>query len=68
MADHIHTPGDGRGLRDVFVNGNKVHCAGWADTRAGVVWFFPYPFRLVKGKGVIYARRLRGVVEVRPRG
>lgn len=68
MADHIHTPDDGRGVRDVFVNGNKVYSACWADTRAGVVWFYPEPIRIVKGKDFAYARRLRGVVEVRARG
>lgn len=64
MADHIHTPQDGRRHRDVFVNGNRIDNVVWADTRGGVVWFCPEPLRLVKGKDIPYARRLRGAVEV----
>lgn len=67
MAEHIHTPTDGRGLRDVLVNGNRIENVLWADTCAGVVWFCPKPIRLVRGEKV-YARRLRGLVEVVPHG
>ena len=68
MVDHIHTPGDGRGQRDVFVNGNRIDNVVWADARGGVVWFCPAPMRLAKGKDIPYARRLRGAVEVVSRG
>lgn len=68
MADHIHTPNDGRGHRDVFVNGNRIDNVVWADALGGVVWFCPEPIRAAKGKDFLYTRRLRGVVEVRPRG
>ena len=64
MVDHIHTPRDGRGLRDVYVNGNLIDGALWADTRKGIVWFYPSPARIAKGKDYVYARRLRGTVEV----
>lgn len=67
MADHIHTPKDGRGRRDVLVNGNRIENVVWADTRAGVVWFCPEPIRVVRGEKV-YARCLRGQVEVVPHG
>lgn len=63
MAEHIHTPHDGRGLRDVFVNGNRIDHVVWADTRKGVVWFMPAPVRVTRA-GEVYARRLRGQVEV----
>lgn len=63
MADHIHTPLDGRGMRDVFVNGNRIDAVVWADTRAGVVWFAPEPVRVTRHDDV-YCRRLRGRVEV----
>ncbi|MGP9823758.1 hypothetical protein ACT048_04685 [Ectopseudomonas khazarica] len=63
MVDHIHTPNDGRGSRDVFVNGNRIDNVSWADVRAGVVWFAPEPIRATRREDV-YCRRLRGHVEV----
>lgn len=63
MSDHIHHPDDGRGVRDVFVNGNAIEHVVWADTRAGVVWFCPLPIRITPA-GEAYQRRLRGRVEV----
>ena len=63
MADNIHTPHDGRGIREVFVNGNRIERVVWADVRDGVVWFLPSPIRVTR-KGEAYARRLRGSVRV----
>lgn len=63
---HIHTPDDGRGPRSVYVNGNLIKYAIWADTRSGVVWFHPHPLRRQKGRDFAYARKLRGVVTVGP--
>lgn len=68
MADHIHTPKDGRGIRDVFVNGNKIDGVFRADTKKGEVWFYPQPPRLNHRRDGVYARRLRGNVEVYSRG
>lgn len=68
MADHIHTPHDGRGLRDVYVNGNLIAQVVWADTRTGIVWFAPTPLRVKKNGDEVYCRRLRGQVEVRRHG
>lgn len=63
-ADHIHTPGDGRGRRDVFVDGRLVDGVFYADTRRGVVDYYPRPLKLHKhGKRAI-SRRLHGRVEV----
>ena len=64
MNNHIHTPDDGRGRRDVFVNGRQVHRAFFVDTRRGIVDYFPEPVRIHKhGKRAI-SRRLRGRVHV----
>jgi hypothetical protein len=64
MLDHIHTPHDGRGLRDVFVNGNKIDSVVFADTKNGVVIFMPKPYRIKKNSDGVYTRKLRGVVTV----
>jgi hypothetical protein len=63
-SDHIHRTDDGRGLRDVFVNGVMVDRAVYADTKKGIVFFVPFPVRIKKNSDEIYTRRLRGKVEV----
>lgn len=64
MSEHIHTACDGRGARDVFVNGNKVELAVYADTKKGIVRFHPRPARVAKNGQELYTRELRGKVEV----
>jgi len=64
MNDHIHTADDGRGLRDVFVNGNLIDGVVYADTKKGVVIFAPKPYRAAKNKDYVYTRKLNGRVEV----
>lgn len=53
----------GRPVR-VFVNGNEVDSAVYADTVKGVVRYSPRPYRVEKGKDYVYTRELRGVVTV----
>lgn len=65
MADHIHTPDDGRGIRDVFVDGQKVGHVFFADTKRGIVDYYPQPPKIDKREKRIISRRLRGRVEVR---
>ena len=65
MADHIHTVDDGRGQRDVFVDGKKIEHVFYADTRRGIVDYYPWPPKVHKWKKEIISRRLRGRVEVR---
>lgn len=61
---HIHTPGDGRGYRDVFVDGRRVERVFFADTRRGIVDSYRYPLKVHRhGKRAI-SRRLRGDVVV----
>lgn len=64
-ADHIHTPKDGRGLRDVFVDGKLVERVFFADTRRGIVRAYRYPLRLDKWRKRVLSETLHGVVEVR---
>jgi len=66
MAGHIHTPSDGRGLRNVFVNGNLINRVVYADTKKGEAYFTPSPVRVIRGKDEIYTRKLTGVVTVEP--
>ena len=66
-ADHIHTPTDGRGLRDVFVNGKLVMHVFFADTKHGVVRLYPHPFKLDKWRKRVLSKTLHGIVEVRPK-
>lgn len=51
---------------EVFVNGNRVDGAYYADTARGVVHFYPQPPRIKKPeRDQIYSRTLRGNVTVR---
>lgn len=63
--DHIHTPDDGRGLRDIFVNGRKIDSAFYADTRRGIVRAYRDPIKLDKWRKRALTKTLHGVVEVR---
>ncbi|MBD1602094.1 hypothetical protein [Pseudomonas typographi] len=67
MNEHIHTPGDGRGRRLVYVNGNAVDGVVWADTKRGIVRYMPKPYRVKRpGGDEVYTRTLRGHVTVVP--
>ncbi|WP_375581824.1 hypothetical protein ABWH88_06835 [Marinobacter adhaerens] len=51
----------------VFVNGNKVDGAYYADTERGIVEFYPQPPRIKKPeRDQVYSRTLRGKVTVEP--
>lgn len=62
--EHIHYPDDGRPHRKVFVNGNLIEQVFYADTKKGIVDFYPEPARIKKGADELYSRRLRGRVTV----
>lgn len=64
-ADHIHTPKDGRGQRDVFVDGKLVKGVFFADTRRGIVRAYEYPLQLDKWRKRVLWKTLHGAVEVR---
>ena len=62
----FHSASDGKGLRHVYVNGNRIECVRWANEAQGLVCFMPHR-RLTKKdrrKGEIYTRLLRGTVRV----
>lgn len=64
-TEHIHTVDDGRGKRAVFVNGNLIKEAFFADTRRGIVRAYRFPIRLHKWRKRLLFKTLRGGVEVR---
>ena len=60
----FHSANDGKGLRHVYVNGNRIECVRWVNEEQGLVCFMPHR-RLTKKdrrKGEIYTRLLRGIV------
>lgn len=63
-ADHIHTPGDGRGIRKVMVNGKEVEKCFYADTKRGIADCYRSPFKVDKWRKRLLSKRYRGKVEV----
>lgn len=62
----FHSAKDGKGLRHVYVNGNRIDCVLWANEEQGLVCFMPKR-RMTKRnirKGQMYTRLLRGNVRV----
>ncbi|NHB57023.1 hypothetical protein G9F32_03115 [Acinetobacter sp. 194] len=62
----FHSALDGKGCRDVFVNGYSIKHVKWANEEQGLVCFIPMPLQINKRKGEVYSRLLRGKVEVKP--
>lgn len=67
MSDEtIHTPNDGRGAREVYVNGRLMHRVTFADTRRGIVRFHKFGARLTRKHDGIVETTRRGKVVVKP--
>ena len=62
----FHSVDDGKGLRYVYVNGNRIKRVLWANEEQGLVCFYPHVrlSKKSKRKGDIYTRLLRGNVKV----
>lgn len=63
---HIHHPHDGRGQRQVLLNGQPIERCLWADTRRGLVRVSHNPARLDKHRKRLLWKTLRGQVQVIP--
>ena len=63
---HVHTPMDGRGARQVFLNGNPINRVVYADTHKGKVRIHDDLPKLDKYRKRIIERTLYGVVTVEP--
>lgn len=61
----IHTLDDGRGPRDVYLNGEKIEGVIYADTERGIVKQMDKPIRLDSKKRLV-SHVLRGEVKVVP--
>lgn len=64
--EHVHVPGDGRGPRQVYVDGRPVMRVVYADTRRGIVRYYDDPPKMDKRRKRIIVRTRRGVVTVEP--
>lgn len=62
--DHIHRVGDGRGPRDVFLNGIPVRNVLYANTMEGVVRCHDDPPKPDKHRNRLIERTRRGLVEI----
>ena len=66
VSPEIHPPSDGRGARNVYVNGSVIANVVLADERRGRVVYYPTPIRLDKHRKRILTKTLRGEVVVKP--
>ena len=64
-AKHIHTLSDGRGPREVFLNGRRIRRVIYADEKKGFALVGYAVPRLDKNRENILTRTLRGKIEVR---
>lgn len=64
QPEHIHTPYDGRGIRDVFVDGELVKYVTYADTKRGKVVVYRHPLKLDKYGRRAMTKTIYGRVEV----
>lgn len=65
MADQqIHTPHDGRGVREVFIDGKRLDGCFYADVRKGVARCYRKPLKIHKRKRECIAKTFRGKVTV----
>lgn len=62
-----HSAQDGKGVRDVYLDGVLVDHVVWADTNRGRITQCEYPFRVLPNGNVKLIHR-RGTVQVVPRG
>lgn len=61
---HVHMAGDGRGRRDVFLDGKPLANVIYADTNGGVVRFHDDPPVIAPCKTMFVVREAYGVVTV----
>ncbi len=62
--EYIHTIDDGRGNRDVFIDGKKIEHVMYADTKRGIVRVTHTPIKVDKYRKRVLTKTLRGRVEV----
>lgn len=65
--DHVHTVDDGRGARDVYLDGFKVNHVTFADTQLGLVVAYCEPVEIIPGTDCIDSHYAWGDVRVEPK-
>jgi len=51
-GEHIHSVGDGRGWREVFIDGQRATNVLWCDTKAGIAVVADSPLKSSDGETV----------------
>jgi hypothetical protein len=64
MRPWIHEAGNGRGQRDVYLNGRPVRSVTYADERRGIVRLTHQPIRIDKYGKRVLTYTIRGRVSV----
>lgn len=64
----IHTPGDGRGQRQVYLDGEPVYMCVYANTRTGVIRAYHDPVKVCPRREVVRSYKRRGNVRVEAMG
>ena len=64
---HAHNGDDGRGLRDVFVDGALCDDVTYADTELGIAVMATQPLRVLPGTDYIDQIAVMGDVRVEPK-
>ena len=65
--EHVHTVDDGRGAREVYLDGVKVQDAFFADTQLGLVVAYCEPVEIIPGTDRIDSYHAWGEVRVEPK-
>jgi len=64
-GEHVHWAHDGRGQREVFVDGERIGCVTYCDTKDGIAVVADMPLRSSDGKHIDY-RPVWGEIRVVP--
>ena len=64
-GEHVHWADDGRGQREVFLDGQRIECVTYCDTKAGIAVVADMPLRSTGGKHIDY-HPVWGVIKVTP--
>ncbi|MFW9088196.1 hypothetical protein ACOI7N_27120 [Pseudomonas sp. P2758] len=62
-GEHVHWADDGRGQREVFLDGRRIDCVTYCDTKAGIAVVADMPLRSTDGKHIDY-RPVWGEIKV----
>ena len=64
--DHVHTVDDGRGARDVYLDGFKVNHVTFADIQLGLIIAHYDPLEIIPGTEYLDGYHAWGDVRVEP--